>query len=51
MSLQDPKLILPDDERRVSALRKKMGEYAERVSNLKKKLEQDNPFWHPEQIE
>ena len=51
MSLQGPKLILPDDEKRVSKLKRKLSEYATRVEDYKKNLERENPTWHPEQIE
>ena len=51
MNLESPKLILPEDEKKVNQLRRKLIEYATRVEYYKKSLEKENPFMHPELIE
>jgi len=51
MSLDSPTLILPNNEKRVSQLRDKMKEYAQRFENYKRDLQEQNEYWHPEQVE
>jgi len=43
-------LELPKDEKRVGTLKKKMGEYAQRLQDLKERIETDHSNWHPEYI-
>lgn len=52
MDSENKKIILPrENKKRVSALRRKLKEYAERVDDYKKRLERENPSWHPKLIE
>ena len=40
----------PDNEKRSAQLRRKLKEYAERVEHFKKRLEQEESYFHPELI-
>ena len=51
MSLEGPILKLPNNQERKSQLKRKLKEYAKRVEKDIKILEQNNPNWHPSQIE